>query len=61
MAKAYVRVSVVKVHVKERVKEMRVSEEAIEALDKKIEEILNHAVGHAVADKRKTIKARDIA
>ena len=61
MAKAFVYGTRVKEYVKERVKEMRVSDETLDALDKKIEKVLDDAIAHAVADKRKTIKARDIA
>lgn len=60
MAKAFVYGSRVKEYVKGRVKEMRVSEEAIDEIDKKVEKILDDAIAHAIADKRKTIKGRDI-
>lgn len=60
MAKAFVRTTTVKEYVKGRVANMRIGEEAINAIDKKIEQVLDQAIQHAVADKRQTIKARDI-
>ena len=60
MADAYVRISTVKAYVKERLADMRIDEEVIDAIDKNVERMLDAAVAKAVADKRKTIKARDI-
>jgi histone H3/H4 len=46
--------------VKFRVKGMRVAEDAIDEIDKQVEELLNRALLQAVKDKRKTVLARDI-
>jgi histone H3/H4 len=59
--KAYVRISAVKEYVKFRVKGMRVAEDAIDEIDKRVEAMLTFALLQAVKDKRKTVLARDIA
>lgn len=61
MTAAYVRMSVVKLYVQGRVKDLRVGRDAIDALDKKIETLIDEAIRHAHGDGRKTIKERDFA
>lgn len=61
MAEAFVRVSTVKKYVKGRLEGLRIGEDAVDAIDKKVQALLDEAIKHAVADKRKTIKERDIA
>jgi histone H3/H4 len=59
--KAYVRISSVKEYVKFRVKGMRVADDAISEIDKRVEAMLDFALLQAVKYKRKTVQAGDIA
>lgn len=59
MARAYVRASAIKEYVKALQPDFRVGGDVAEALDNKIELMIQLAVQRAKADKRKTVQPRD--
>jgi histone H3/H4 len=59
---AYVRMSTVKNYIKTRTQnKMRIGEDAFDALDKKIQELVEVAMQRATAERRVTLKERDFA